>query len=409
MSDPKPFNCPSCGASLTAPAGDAKEINCTYCGTTVIVPRELRNRTPRPRQSEANDSKDFLKQIMPVIGFSLDDTNKGMLALAGGVVVLFLCVIFISLQFNNRSSAAAPTLPAQFLTLMDTAAAVKQGSTASKTPQAALVFGGEGTAPGLFQKARHVAVDANGNIYASDDNTFRIQRFDATGKYVSGWIVTDPEAVKFKYSIDAVAADRAGAVYVTLNQVIYKYDGVTGNLLDKYTGHIYWSAVPLAEGGIIATASSNASEDDLVKLDANGKEVWYRHGVISSQPGGKAPFRLAIAVDGLGNIFALQNDEGAIYKYTPDGKFVTKFGSKGGQAGQFNSDGLYHIAVDNQSNVYVNDWEELYIFDINGRYIKMFDAFSSIGGTPDDMIIDDKNELFAVNKNKIYKLVLSTP
>jgi hypothetical protein len=64
---------------------------------------------------------------------------------------------------------------------------------ASPTPTSfahtVLSFGGEGTAPGLFQDARHIAVDADGNVYADDHSTLRVQRFDSIGKYVSGWTV----------------------------------------------------------------------------------------------------------------------------------------------------------------------------------------------------------------------------
>lgn len=414
MPDPKTFNCPSCGAALDAPAEDAKEIKCAFCGNTVIVPRSLRNQALTPEQMRQKSSEYFflgtLGEILPIFKF-LAQYPKIAAVVLGGIWVLAMLLVFLVSSPFSRHSSAAPTIPSEFVGMMGTAVAMKQTVDQAKTPQAALGFGGEGTAPGLFQKASKVAVDASGNVYVTDDKNYRVQKFDATGNYRGGWTITDPDATKYNWSFDALASDRAGNVYVTLGHMILKYDGVTGKLLNKYSGHVYWSATPLADGsGIIGTASGS-TQDDLVKLDAEGKEVWYRAGVITSQPGGKAPFRLKIAVDGLGNIFALQDDEGAIYKYTPDGKFVTKFGSKGGQPGQFNAPGgINYIAVDNHSNVYVSDWADLYIFDMTGRYIKKIDVLTSVGGVPHDLIINDKNELFIVqSNNKIYKILLGNP
>lgn len=376
------------------PPDGNKEIKCTYCGNTIIVPKELRSSAaPLPRTKPADTAQTLILVVVVGIIFLLLGIFvwKPMLDSSGNISK--------SLDQANATEAVLATV------MVQEANGIKSTETAnSKGLQPLLTFGGTGTAPGLFQEATHVAVDGSGSIYVADAKTKRIQKFDAAGKYLNLWVANDPEANPVVSTIEFLKADHAGNVYVTANGKIYKYDGATGKLLQTITGHNYWSAIPLVDGGIIATATSQ-TDDDLVRLDANGKELWYKHGIISSQPGGKAPFRLSIAVDGLGNIFALQNDQGAIYKYTPDGQFATKFGSKGGQPGQFNADGIRYIAVDNQSNVYVSDFSDLYIFDANGRYLKTFDAFDGIGGAPRDMVITAKNELYIVqDDNKIYQL-----
>lgn len=210
--------------------------------------------------------------------------------------------------------------------------------------------------------------------------------------------------------INALSADRAGKVYVTADNSIYVFDGATGKLSQTIRGHNYKSALPLAEGGLIATATGQ-TPDDVVRLDAEGKEVWYKKGFVSSQPNSRAPDTLRLAVDGLGNIFCLQPKSGEIFKYTPNGQFVTRFGSKGGQPGQFNAEGgIAYIAVDNVSNVYVSDFEQLYVFDANGRFLKSYDAFLNVGGAPRDMLISPQNDLWIVqDDNKVYKLALGTP
>lgn len=404
MGKAKVFNCPSCGGALTAPADGAKEIQCTYCGNTVIVPRELRSEGPR----KANEDQEMgglfpmLSEVLRILPFV---KPWHLVVISVGAGVLIICAISVSMFTGSRT---ASTVPPELFPFVETSTALKQSIDKAKTLQAALIFGGEGTAPGLFQSARFAAVDGSGNIFISDDKTYRIQKFDSNGKYVSGWVITEPDAIKTTYTIDGLAADRAGNVYVTLSHMILKYEGATGKLLNKLTGHIYWSAIPLADGGLVA-AASGSTQDDLARLDSAGKEIAYYPQIITSRPGGKAPFRLKVAVDGLGTIFVLQDDEGAVYKYTPDGKFVTKFGAKGKLPDQFDT-GVNLIAVDNQSNVYVNDWSQLFIFDANGRFIKTIDVFSAIGGGPLSMIINDKNELYVVESdNKIYKILLTAP
>jgi streptogramin lyase len=88
-----------------------------------------------------------------------------------------------------------------------------------------LTFGGEGTGPGLFQEALRITADNDGNSYISDHTTTRIQRFDAAGKYKSGWTIGaeggDPKA---KYGPDELVADRLGNVYALFEGAILKYD-----------------------------------------------------------------------------------------------------------------------------------------------------------------------------------------
>src|SRR5260221_3530337 len=45
MPSPIVFNCPECGASLTAEPGQV-EVQCKFCGATVVVPQELRTQAP---------------------------------------------------------------------------------------------------------------------------------------------------------------------------------------------------------------------------------------------------------------------------------------------------------------------------------------------------------------------------
>lgn len=49
------FNCPTCGAPLEVPAGDAATLKCEHCGNTVVVPAELRAASTPAGQLDRGD------------------------------------------------------------------------------------------------------------------------------------------------------------------------------------------------------------------------------------------------------------------------------------------------------------------------------------------------------------------
>ncbi len=408
MPNPKTFNCPSCGAALPIPPDGAASVECNYCGNTVVVPRSMRTRAPQ-RMKATRDLFSYLRTISPQM-----DAQEFKLAIIAIIVFGIVALASVLNPFQSHSASSEMVQAEQTaVAITNRMSQTMNGTrTSSNTrfPQPTLTFGGTGTAPGLFQNARYVAADGDGNFYVADSKTQRIQKFDATGKYLFLWTVTDAKTNRPVSYISALSADNAGNVYVTADNSIFKYDGAAGKLVQTFSGHAYKSAHPLAEGGLYATAASQ-TPDDLVKLDADGKEMWYKHGIISSQPNSKAPDELRIAADGLGNIFALQPDLGEIFKYTTDGQFVTRFGSKGGQPGQFHSDGIRFIALDNQSNIYVSDFDQLYAFDATGRYLYWDETFfAGVGGAPRAMIISPQNKIVIVqDDNKLYQMELPAP
>ena len=85
---------------------------------------------------------------------------------------------------------------------------------------------GRGAAPGQFELLRDIAFDTQGNLYALDGGefqkdakigNFRVQKFDATGKFVSEFSVWDANLAN-KNNPQRVAIDAAGNVYVTQPQ-----------------------------------------------------------------------------------------------------------------------------------------------------------------------------------------------
>jgi DNA-directed RNA polymerase subunit RPC12/RpoP len=389
MTEGKLFKCPSCGSALS-PQGDAAEIKCQYCGNTVIVPEELREPARQPV---------FSQTPVPVTG------GPNILGIVFGFAVMLVIVGAVVVGLIGAFSGAPKSSPL---------AKVLASPTPAGFAHVVLSFGGEGTAPGLFQNARHIAADSDGNMYVDDAKTMRIQRFDPTGKYVSSWNVDSNLCSNKSATLDTLAADRTGSVYVHFCGSILKYDGSTGKLLAQFNGDknaprdFYMNEALYPDGGllVLADGAPNANEV-LLHLDANGKVLARIPNPVSDQSpkGQTGAGLLEPAMDGLGNIFLLNRDDDAIYVFTPDGKYVNKFGSVGKGTGEFDTWAL-NLAVDNQSRVYATDFSGIKVFDSHGAYIQSMSdrAFAGIS----EMRISDKNEIYLVaGKSMIYKLVLN--
>jgi len=91
----------------------------------------------------------------------------------------------------------------------------------------------------------------------------------------------------------------------------------------------------------------------------------------------------------------------AVFKFTPEGKFITRIGGQGDAAGQFRA--LQALAVDNQSRVYVGDVKGIQVFDAEGRYLGLID----VDGSPSGIVINDRNEIFVAARSQVLKYVLT--
>lgn len=277
--------------------------------------------------------------------------------------------------------ALATAFPSQVLNPADTGFA-----------QVVLTFGGEGIGPGLFEDARHIGVDGDGNIYVADYIGGRIQKFDATGKFITLWMVDT------KLPLTGLAVDRQGTVYVVQSGRITRYDGATGQSLGQLPGDFYDHLTLTADGSLIASVYRN--QDDIVRLDNQGNETLRLAEAISGQTG-DSELNTLVAADGLGNIYALGTFNEAVFKFGPDGKFINRFGGDGDQPGQFRAPGT--IAVDGQGRVYVSDFKGIQVFDSTGRYLDLI----QVDGYAFGLVFNDQNELFVAARTQVVKYTIN--
>jgi streptogramin lyase len=376
------FDCPKCGAPVSY---ERKEMfgaqqptaRCDYCHSSLMVPDELHGQPARviPITIDLRNlsSRKATKWIWVLLAIPVFGILMGVLAMVG-----VLAPVFYSISRPGKRTTDSPTAP-------------KEAN--NGFADIVFKFGSEGIGPGMFKDARSIAVDGAGRIYVGEYTGGRIQVFDPEGKFITQWSVGDRKTL-----LRGLAADRKGIVYVVKGGDIHRYEGKTGNLLGQYEDKSGFDDIAVAaDGGLVAAWYRN--RDDIVRFDSSGNVVRTIREAISSASG-DSELNTRVAIDGLGNIYALGSFNSAIFKFTPEGKFVNRFSGPGDQPGQLRA--ASSIAVDGKGRVYVCDIKGIQVFDADGRYLTVFKPDVSSFS----MVFNDKNELFVVARKQVIKLAL---
>lgn len=437
MAQAESFSCPTCGASLTTD-GNQIEVQCPYCSNMVIVPDKLRIQRNQPEPQVPQMPMIVIQgaAFNPAEALDLAATYPRSRRRSSGcscaVALLVLIIVATTVLPILFAAGAMTTITASVQQALGTAGipislgateppvapgkptrefdisgiAVNTATPAPTQPLRAspttsfggvlLSFGSKGTGAGFFDDARGVAVDGNGNIYVSEYSSGRIQKFDATGRLVKGWIAAG------KNPIRGLAADRNANVYAVRDGVILKYNGGTGDLISKIkAGSDYYDDVAvLLDGGPMAVVTSPS--DDFVRFNTKGSQISRIKNAVSSQV--EATVNPRIAVDGVGNIYAVEGFSSSILKFSADGKFQNKFGGSGDAPGQLHA--ANGIAVDGQGRVFVSDINGIQMFASDGRFLGRL-SLPKLGMVAFGLAVTDKNELLVAARDQILKLKLS--
>ncbi len=457
-----PFKCTSCGGPLEYDEGGALTVRCPFCGSSIIVPEELRPRmAPQPsaggffdgilrlqeraanlqeiaRLARAGNKLEAIKLYREIFNVGLAEAKLAVERMAAGEQPGHVSVSMHDAQAQmaqhvthkaNHSAVKWIVFAVVILILAgvgagiwglivgikhatDTVSRISSpsqtsgphgGANATAAPgfaSIALKFGSEGIGPGMFKDARNIGVDGEGRIYVGEYlNGGRVQAFDANGKFITQWTV-DP-----KMPMRQMTADRKGTVYVVQRGEISRFDGATGNPLGKIQyssatdhGRAYFDqARATPDGGLVAVVN----DDDIVRFNASGQVTRTITKALQTQTGD--PERVeGVAVDGLGNIYALSTHRAAVFKFSSDGRFVNRFGGSGDERGQLHASDA--IAVDGKGRVYVSDIRGIHVFDPEGRYLDTFDV---PGNVAFGMTFNDRNELLVAARTEVIKYVLN--
>lgn len=247
-------------------------------------------------------------------------------------------ILFVACLFANRANAE---LPPQFIDS----------------------WGALGSGPGQFNTPYGVATDAAGNVFTTEYDNLRVQKFDPGGRYLTSWSTT-VNGERFG-CLGGLAVDRAGSVYVVEvgngcggKNRVSRFSN-SGTFMTSWGGS---GSGPGQFGNSTAVAVDNSGyvyvldsgQRKVKKFTADGVYVleWGSQGV------GDGQFYLPamIAVDQHDFVFVTDYGLGRIQKFTGEGAFLARIADRGVGDGQFQNP--FGIAVDPMGNLYVTDMSD---------------------------------------------------
>lgn len=371
------FECPKCGAlvSYEPNAYGTGAVKCAYCQSQLALPHH-----GQPAR--------IISQI---------DINVGPQVTAGARKLIWFLVlvplVIVIIVVAGVFGALAPVMRS-IGSIGGAPNGGGLGGGSNSFAQVVQTFGSEGIGAGMMTDARHIALDGEGHIYVGEYQGGRVQVFDSQGKFITQWMVDR------KMPLRGLAADRNGTVYIAQRGKITRYRGDNGQALGdiSYSGGDGFDDVrATADGGLVCAWYRN--RDDIVRFDSQGKVARTISAAVSTAAD-QSELDTRVAADGLGNIYALGTFAGAVFKFSPEGKFVNRFGGSGHQPGQFSA--AHSIAIDGKGRVFVGDIQGIQVFDSDGRFLTVI----KVDGPAFGIVFNDQNELLVAARNKVIKYAL---
>jgi hypothetical protein len=282
-----------------------------------------------------------------------------------GVIASVVFAVWMSVRTINKSGTTSPSRISE--------------PTKPSFAREILRFGGEGNGAGKFTDNRTIAVDGEGKIYSADYQGGRVQVFDKDGKFLTQWFVKDREAV-----ILSLTANRKGTVFITQpGGKLTAYEGARGNVLKEAKPNLTSALYPTADGKIVA-----ASQKDILLIDENLQIVSTFKN--AAETAGIKNGLNYLAVNGLGEIFAVSRDGKDLVKFSADGKFVDRFKIK--------PTSIEDMAIDPKGRIFITDGREISVYQPDGNLVDSFAANQCYS-----LIFNDAGELFTATRPFVVK------
>ncbi len=199
-----------------------------------------------------------------------------------------------------------------------------------------------GTGRGQMDGPNGVAIDPRGRLLVADSGNDRIERFTRRGKFLGQWGSRGPGRAQFRDPFD-VTTDRAGHVYVAdfFHQRIKKFSA-HGRFLRQWPAS-YPFSLEVGPTGSVYVAEFYSDRIDKFSPKGRLRVAWgwgLRNGDsefqrcrpptpcgVGLEGDGKGQFAgpKGVATDARGNVYVADTYNGRIQKFSPSGRYLTKW------------------------------------------------------------------------------------
>lgn len=245
-------------------------------------------------------------------------------------------------------------------------------------------LGQRGSAEGMFETPRNVAVGPDGTIYVADSGNNRIQRFSEDGTFLTAW---GHVCKMYENQQGCQAVDGAGGFYDP------------------------WGLAVDADGFVYVADTWNHR---VQKFTADGEFVtmWGVYGTTEEATTSPGLFwgPRDVAIDPQGLIYVSDTGNKRVQAFTADGEPVDQWGGRGATDGRF--DEPVGIAVASDGQTYVADtWNQrIQVFDASHRYVRKWSINSWIGQSLENkpyLAVDEMGRVYATDPEGYRILVFA--
>jgi sugar lactone lactonase YvrE len=307
-----------------------------------------------------------------------------------------------------------------------------------KEPRCVLTWGKKGNQPGEFYSPIGIAINKKDEIFVTDVNNARVQKFSTDGKHLGGFDLPLDTPPRRSNQAGGIAIDGEGLIYLSFMMqdkvAVYTEEGKLVRQWGKRgkgDGELHQpGGIVLGEDGTVYVADQ--CNHRIQKFTTEGKFLgkWGEHGDKPGQFGAPehAGSRFAgphlLALDSKGRLYTTEGVAGRVQQFSPEGKPLLAWGDKGAQPGGFGAlatpyskqtFGPIGILVDRHDRVWVSSLNDrVQAFSPEGKFIL------GIGGTgkepgqfvrPHGMAVDSKGFLYVADagNQRIQKFEVPEP
>ena len=276
-----------------------------------------------------------------------------------------------------------------------------------------LSFGNYGNREGEFNYPVCITIDKDDNLFVSDWDNDRIQKFTSDGRFLKSF----PDE-KSDFTLDGpvgIVMDSQDNMIVVeqFNHRIHKISpdgksikmtGSEGNGSGEFSNP---RGIAIDENDNLYVVDTGNSRVQVFSPDLEFIMTFGKEGMGN----GEFYYPRGIALDKDANLYIADTFHNQIQVLTKDGLFLRKFGVGGNEIGQF--DGTRYLTFDSENNLYVSDYKNAKIvkFDKNDQFVVEFGNEEDRANLsyPEGIAIDSRDYIYIADagNNRIVKYCVS--